>query len=171
MQPISDVCSLLYSLDTYKLHAKSYSHTLPQSWRFLMENQPISWVINCFTEEVKRGKDATCMADEIVAAWEGIDSIMRRIIGKGGFNALFLQSVEVTGQLHPWIAAVSHDGQSNVDLKALRVLLTNQDMIEFAAASDALLSSFLNLLVDLIGLSLTKRLLRPVLDPLLTVKL
>ena len=136
-----------------------------------MENQPISWVINCYSEEVKRGRDAIYTADTIVAAWEGIDSIMRRIIGKGGFNALFLQSIEVTGQSYPWISTLSQDGQSSVDLKALRVLLLNQDMIEFAAASDALLSSFLNLLVDLIGLSLTKRLLRPVLDPLLTVKL
>ena len=136
-----------------------------------MENQPISWVINCYSEEVKRGRDAFYTADTIVAAWEGIDSIMRRIIGKGGFNALFLQSIEVTGQSYPWISTLSQDGQSSVDLKALRVLLLNQDMIEFAAASDALLSSFLNLLVDLIGLSLTKRLLRPVLDPLLTVKL
>ena len=136
-----------------------------------MENQPISWVINCFSEEVKRGRDATCTADTIVAAWEGIDSVMRRIIGKGGFNALFFQSVEVTGQSYPWIATLSRDGQSNVDLKALHALLLNRDTIDFAAASDALLSSFLNQLVDLIGLSLTKRLLRPVLDPLLTVKL
>ena len=136
-----------------------------------MENQPISWAINCYSEDVKRGQDATCIADIIVAAWEDIGSIMRRIIGKGGFNALFFQSIEVTGQLHPWLATFSQDGQSDVDLKALRVLLLNQDTIDFAAASDALLSSFLNMLADLIGLSLTKRLLGPVLDPLLTVKL
>ena len=135
-----------------------------------MENQPISWVINCFTEEIERGKDPTCTADKIVAAWEAIDSVMRRIIGKGGFNALFLQSVEVTGQSYPWILTLSQDGQANVDLKALRVLLLKQDTTDFAVASDALLSSFLNKLVNLIGLSLTKRLLRPVLDPLLTVK-
>ena len=136
-----------------------------------MENQPISWVINCYSEEVKRGQDATYIADTIVAAWEGIDSVMRRIIGKGGFNALFLQSIEVTGQSYPWILTLSQDGQANVDLKALRVLLLKQDTTDFAVASDALLSLFLKQLVDLIGLSLTKRLLRPVLDPLLTVKL
>ena len=135
-----------------------------------MENQQISWAINCYSEDVKRGHDATRIADTIVAAWEGIDSIMRLIIGKGGFNALFSQSIEVTGQSYPWLATLQQDGQSDVDLKALRVLLLNQDTIDFAAASDALLSSFLNKLMDLIGLSLTKRLLRTIIDPLLTVK-
>ena len=136
-----------------------------------MENQPISWAINCYSEDVKRGQDATCIADIIVAAWEDIGSIMRRIIGKGGFNALFFQSIEVTGQSYPWLATLSQHGHPDVDLEALRVLLLKQDTIGFAAASDALLSSFLNQLVDLIGLLLTNRLLRPVLDPLLTVKL
>ncbi|WP_426106610.1 hypothetical protein [Massilia sp. TSP1-1-2] len=136
-----------------------------------MENQPVSWVINCYSEEVKRGQDASCTVETIVAAWEGIDSVMRRIIGKGGFNALFFQSIEVTGQSYPWLATLSQDGHPDMDLMALRALLLKQDTIDFAAASDALLSSFLNRLVDLIGLSLTERLLRPVLDPLLTVKL
>ena len=171
MQRAKDVCSLLYSQHTYKLPSKSYSYSLPKSWRSLMENQPISWVINCYSEDVKRGQDATWIADTIVATWDGIGSIMRRILGQGGFNALFFQSIEVTGQSHPWLASLSQDGQSNVDLKAFCVLLLNQDTIDFAVASDALLSSFLNRLVDLIGLSLTKRLLQPVLDPLLTVKL
>ena len=111
------------------------------------------------------------IADTIVAAWEGVGSILQRILGKGGFNALFFQSIEVTGQTYPWLSVFSQDGQPNVDLKAFRVLLLNQETIDFAAASDALLSSFLNMLADLIGLSLTKRLLQPVLDPLLTVKL
>ena len=136
-----------------------------------MENQSISWVINCYSEDVKRGQGATCTVDTIVAAWEGIDSVMRQVIGKGGFNALFFQSIEVTGQSYPWLAKLSQDGRSNVDFEALRVLLLKQDTIGFAAASDALLSSFLNKLVVLIGLSLTERLLGPVLDPLLTAKL
>lgn len=136
-----------------------------------MENQPISWVINYYSEGVKRGQDATSTADTIVAAWEGIDSVLRRIIGRGGFNAIFFQSIEVTGQSYLWLATLSQDGQSVMDLQALRVLLLNQDTIDFAAGSDALLSSFLNRLVNLIGFSLTKRLLGPVLDPLITVEL
>ena len=155
MQPITDVCSLLYSLDTSKLSAKSNPHSLPKSWRSLMENQPISWKINCYSEDLKRGRDATCTADTIVAVWEGIDSVMRRIIGKDGFNVLFFQSIEITGQSYPWLATLPQDGHPDVNLKALRVLLLKQDTIGFAAASDALLSSFLNQLVDLIGLSLT----------------
>ena len=155
----------------FKLPAKSNSHSLPKSWLFPMENQPISWVINYYSEGVKRGQDATSTADTIVAAWEGIDSVLRRIIGRGGFNAIFFQSIEVTGQSYLWLATLSQDGQSVMDLQALRVLLLNQDTIDFAAGSDALLSSFLNRLVNLIGFSLTKRLLGPVLDPLITVEL
>lgn len=135
-----------------------------------MENQPISWAINCYSEDLRRGQDATYIADTIVAAWESVGFILQRILGKGGFNALFFQSIEVTGQTYRWLAVLSRDGQPNLDLKAFRVLLLNQETVDFAAASDALLSTFLNMLADLIGFSLTKRLLQPVLDPLLTVK-
>ena len=135
-----------------------------------MENQPISWAINRYSQDVKRGQEATCIADTIVAAWEGIGSIMQLIIGKSGFNKLFLRSIEFTGMSYPWLA-VWQKAQSEVDLKALHALLLRQDTTDFAAASDALLLNFLNMLVNMIGLSLTERLLRPVLDPLLTVKL
>jgi len=170
MHPILDVSGELYCLDPYKPSVKHNSYSLSKSWRFLMENQPISWVINLFSEPVKRGQDATRTADAIVAAWEGIDSVMRVIIGKRGFNVLFLKSIEVTKPSYPWLAELSQDGQSDFDLKALRALLLKQDTIGFAAANDALLLNFLTMLVDLIGLSLTERLLRPALDPLLIGK-
>jgi len=135
----------------------------------LMENQPIGWATNLFSERVKRGESATCTADTIVTAWEGIDSVMRLIIGKHCMNGLFSRSIEGTKISYPWLAALSQDGQSEVDLKALRALLLKQDAVGLAAASDALLFYLLNMLVELIGLTLTERLLRPVLDPLLTV--
>ena len=135
----------------------------------LMENQPIGWAITRFVEHVQLGQDAILTADMIVSAWEGIDSVMRQIIGKGGFNALFFRSVEVTGLTYPWLATLSHDVQSGLDLTTLRTLLLKQDTVEFATASNALLLYFFNMLVELVGLSLTERLLRPVLDPLLTV--
>lgn len=135
----------------------------------LMENQTTGWAIPSFADHVKRGQDATLTANMIALAWEGIDEVMQLIIGKSGFNALFSRSVEVTGRSYPWLATLPHDGQFVVDFTAFRALLTEQDAIEFAAANDALLLHFFNMLVELIGLSLTSRLLRPVLDPLLKV--
>ena len=134
-----------------------------------MDNQPTSWAVFSFAEQVKAGQDPVRPADRIVSAWVGIDSVMRQILGKGGFNALFFRSIEVTGLSYPWLVAHSHDGQSVVNFTDLRAMLLRQDAILFATASDALLLYFFNMVVDLIGLSLTERLLRPVLDPLLTV--
>ena len=143
---------------------------ISQVMAFLMQKQPISWAFDRFSVHVKRGHDAASTADTIVAVWTGIDSVMRLVIGKGGFNSLFLRSMAITELSYPWLA-VSQDARSEVDLQALHVLLLKQDTISLTAASDALMLNFLNMLVDMIGLSLTERLLRPVLDSLLTVKL
>ena len=84
---------------------------------FLVEKQPINWAIDHLFEHVKRGKDATFTADTIVAAWVGTDSVMRLVIGKNGFSACFPRSIKVTRLSYPWLAVLSQDDQSEVDLK------------------------------------------------------
>lgn len=132
-----------------------------------MENQRIGWAITAFTDQVKLGKDVQDVADTITLVWKGIDLALRSIIGKRGVDALFRRCVEVTALSYPWLAAVSNDVQSAMDLDALRDVLLMQEKTHFAAASDAMLAQFHTMLSELIGLSLTERLLRPVLDPLL----
>jgi len=132
-----------------------------------MENPRIGWAITALADQVRLSTDAHDIANTITLVWNGIDLALRPIIGKRGVDALFRRCIEVTALSYPWIAAVSTDVQSAMDLDALREVLLSQEPTHFAAASDAMLTQFHAMLAELIGLSLTERLLRPVLDPLL----
>lgn len=132
-----------------------------------MENQKIGWVNITFADHVSLSKNPEHILDLIIRSWKEIDRVMRPIIGKGGAEALFHRSIEITAQTYPWLAAASTDAQPAMDLGALHRILSKQDTSHFAGAGDTLLLHFHYLLTNLIGLSLTDRLLRPVLDPLL----
>ena len=132
-----------------------------------MENRKIGWVKITFADPVRLSKDPEHILDLIILSWKEIDRVMRPIIGKGGIEALFHRSIEITAEAHPWLAAASTDAQSAMDIDVLHRVLSKEDASHFAGASDSLLLHFHYLLTNLIGLSLTDRLLRPVLDPLL----
>lgn len=132
-----------------------------------MENRKIVWVNITFADHASFSKDPERILDLIGRSWKVIDQAMRPIIGKGGICALFHRSIEITAEAYPWLAAASIDAQSEVDLDLLQRVLAKQERDHFAGAGDALLLHFYSLLTNLIGLSLTDRLLRPVLDPLL----
>ena len=132
-----------------------------------MDDQKTGWVTNPFANQVKLGFDAQNIADTVIAAWEGINAALQLIIGNHGVNALFHRTIEITAFSYPWLAETSDGMPSVMDLKCLRRVLLTQDTIHFAAASDSMLQQFHDVLTELIGLSLTERLLRPVLDPLL----
>lgn len=132
-----------------------------------MENQKIGWVNITFADHVSLSKDPKHILDLIIRSWNEIDQTIRPIIGTGGIAAIFHRSIEITSEAYPWLAAASTDIQSAMDLDALHRVLSKEDTSHFAGASDTLLLHFHYLLTNLIGLSLTDRLLRPVLDPLL----
>ena len=132
-----------------------------------MENRKIVWVSTTFADHASLGRNAEHILDLVIVSWKEIDRVLRPIIGKGGIEPLFHRSVEITAQAYPWLTAASTSAQSTMDFGQLRNALANENTSHFAGASDMLLGHFHYLLTILIGLSLTDRLLRPVLDPLL----
>ena len=132
-----------------------------------MENQKIVWVSNAFADHASLSKNPEHIIELVIACWKEIYRVLRPIIGKGGIDALFHRSIEITAQDYPWLAVASTDPQSAMDIDVLHQVLLKEDGSHFAGASDTLLLCFYSLLTNLIGLSLTDRLLRPVLDPLL----
>lgn len=132
-----------------------------------MQNLKIGWINVTFSDLVIHSKTSEDILDLVELSWKGIDQAMRPIIGKGGIEALFHRSIEITAEAYPWLTALHTDAPLAMDLHALRRILSKQGTRELAGASDILLVQFHNLLTNLIGLSLTDRLLRPVLDPLL----
>ena len=132
-----------------------------------MENRKIAWVKVTFTDHANLNNDPEHILELVTRSWKEIDQAMRPMIGKGGIEALFHRSIEFTTASYPWLSAVSNDAYSAVDLDLLQRVLSEQDTRHLADASDTLLVHFHYLLTNLIGLSLTDRLLRPALDPLL----
>lgn len=132
-----------------------------------MGNPKIAWVRNTFADHASHSNDPEHILDLVIASWKEIDRVLRPIIGKGGIDALFHRSIEGVAPAYPWLAAASADAHSAMNIDVLHQVLSKEDASHFAGASDTLLLHFYSLLTNLIGLSLTDRLLRPVLDPLL----
>lgn len=108
--------------------------------------------------------DAGTIADAAVAAWTAIDSALSHIIGTRGVAALYKRSLHLAQADHPWLGAAYEGALQPGDFTSLRAALSQQSAPNAAAAHDAMLTSFQDLLDSLIGRSLTQRLLHTVPD-------
>jgi hypothetical protein len=111
---------------------------------------------------VADGADAGQVADAIVAVWREIDQALHPIIGHRGVAALYSRSLSLTAAAYPWLAIDQPAAPVAVDPSGLRAALVKQTAAEAAAGGSALFHRFHELLVSLVGPSLTERLLRAV---------
>lgn len=109
------------------------------------------------TTEIDPG--ATELAAESVARWRQIDVALTPIIGRRGMAALYKQALNLTHVDFPWLARVPEDEASFDNFVPLLAALEQQTRTTIVAANLALHRSFNNLLVSLIGESLSQRLL------------
>lgn len=111
------------------------------------------------------GADAKAVAAAAVSTWSRVISHLTPVIGVGGVDALYKRSLHLTHASFPWLAQSMQPAgdatQSDRSLMDLRANLEARATAEAAAASSALLVTFVELLAGLIGESLTARLLRP----------
>jgi hypothetical protein len=110
--------------------------------------------------------DAARIADAAVAAWTAIDGALSPIIGARGIAALYKRSLYLALADHPWLAGAYEGDRQPGDFASLRAVLSQQTARNAAAAHDALLQTFEDLLDSLIGKSLTQRLLQTARDQL-----
>jgi hypothetical protein len=99
-----------------------------------------------------------------VAIWRSVADALSPIIGSGGVAALYRRSLHVSRTAHPWLAPTPADGSLAGELAALQALLQQQARDEAASATRTMLRTFDDLLVSLIGASLTEQLLASVWD-------
>jgi hypothetical protein len=118
-----------------------------------------------FARQSAAGADASRSADAAIAIWNDVGVALSPIIGQAGVAALFKRSIYLTLGEHPCLAAVLADQTPPGELVTLQAVLAQQTRDAAVAANMALLQNFQDLLISLIGLSLTERLLRPVWDP------
>ncbi|MDP3762062.1 MAG: hypothetical protein Q8R01_16255 [Ramlibacter sp.] len=111
------------------------------------------------------GPDAQGIADGAVAVWTAIDAALSPVIGARGNAALYKRSLHLARAQHPWLAAAFEGAVQPGDYSALRSALAQQTAANASQAHDALLRIFHDLLADLIGRSLTRRLLQAAWSP------
>jgi hypothetical protein len=106
--------------------------------------------------------DAQRIAEAAASTWREIYAVLSPVIGPGGVTALYQRSLYMTRTAHPCLAAARDDALRPGEFTALQQVLAHQTSAQVAAANGALLQTFCDLLGNLIGVSLTERLLRAV---------
>jgi hypothetical protein len=127
-----------------------------------MRSKEGSLIESALIHRAGAGADATRVADAVVSVWEEIDAALRPILGEGGVAALYERSLCRSGILTPDLATASEQSRLPMDMAALKVLLACQDAARAVSKGVALLQTFYDLLVTLVGPLLTERLLRSV---------
>ena len=106
--------------------------------------------------------NAAQVADATAAVWRDIDAALTSVIGVRGVAALYRRSLFLHRRGFPWLASALEGPDNAIDLAALKSTLAQQDSAVAAAAGGATLQTFYELLTNLVGASLTERLLRTV---------
>ena len=109
--------------------------------------------------------DAANVATSAAATWQSVDTALSPIIGPRGVAALYKRSLYLARTAHPCLAAVYDGDLAPGRYAGLAAVLDAQTTEVATAAQGALLKTFQDLLVNLVGSSLTDQLLRPALDP------
>jgi hypothetical protein len=107
-------------------------------------------------------KDAKRVAEVAGWTWREIHAVLSPVIGPGGFAAIYQRSLYVTRAAYPCLAAVREDSLRPGEFAALQIVLSQETSAQAAAANGALLQTCCDVLANLIGVSLTQRLLRSV---------
>lgn len=87
------------------------------------------------------------------------------MIGQGGVAALYKRTLHLASIDHPWLAAAYQGAGLPGDFTSLRAALSQQDSISAAAAHEAMVRILRDMLANLVGPSLTGRLLQAVWAP------
>ena len=109
--------------------------------------------------------DSSAIAEAALDTWRCVSDRLEPVIGRRGVNALFNRALHVTCKTYPSLAFEGMDGNEAVQLAGLRLHLSDCEPAAAEEASYVLLLTFSVLLANLIGESLTKRLLGPVWSP------
>jgi len=110
------------------------------------------------------GWDTVSIATKVVSIWRDIDAALAPIIGHRGVAALFGRCLHLTRADHAWWTTAHEGTADQIDFAAFQSALSQQTTVNVLAFSAALLQIFVEQLTNLIGVSLTERLLRPVVD-------
>ena len=110
------------------------------------------------------GAEISRIAASAGALWQDVDRALSPIIGALGVRAIYRRSVNVIREHYPWLQEAYAQAADGEPFAVLKAALEQQTPMTAAAANGALLQAFYDVLEQLIGGSLTTRLLEPALD-------
>ena len=108
--------------------------------------------------------DATRIAYAAAAMLLAINAALAPVLSERGVSALYRRSLYLIRSDFPWLVPVYEGALTPGQFGMLRLVIARQTDAEARRATAALLRTLQELLVSLIGLSLTERLLQPVWD-------
>lgn len=111
------------------------------------------------------GGDSQSIADVAVSVWLAIDAALSPVIGPRGNAALYRRSLHLARAHYPWLDIAYSGAVQPGDYSALRDALSQQPPSDATQAHEATLQIFQDLLAELIGRSLSQRLLQAVWEP------
>lgn len=115
------------------------------------------------TSRMARDASARQVADGAAALWLDIGLALQPVIGRRGVASLFDRTLHLAAMQFPWLAALaSGDAGRTIEIADLAEILAAQPPQIGMAASDAMFTSFRDLLATLIGSGLCERLLQSV---------
>jgi hypothetical protein len=139
-------------------------HTTSGGQRMAIDERELLKVAigRALSSQLGASPSATAVGAATVATWDQLAACLVPVIGRQGVDVLFSRAVHLTIAAYPWleVPGARHDGQ--MPLTDLRSRLELRDPEAAAAASQAVLLTFAELLSSLIGQPLTDRLLAPV---------
>lgn len=127
-----------------------------------MESQESQRIVVTLVQRASDGVDVLQLADFVVAAWRTIEASLSPIIGQRSVATLYKRSSYLASRDHPWLMDLHEGMQATMDLDVLQAALLEQSSTEVAAGAGTALKMFYEVLTNLIGASLTERLLRSV---------
>ncbi len=107
------------------------------------------------------GESVRRIAERASTTWRHFDTVLSPIIGHGGVAALYRRSLFLVRAVHPWLPGAHAGALDPAEFAELESAVSGQSSHDAGVATEALVNNFRDLLSDLIGPSLTERLLRP----------
>lgn len=95
-----------------------------------------------------------------VMLWEKFAAQLITIIGDGGFDSLFIRSLHMCGKQFPWLIPAPDSPKAVWRFVELHARLADRDSYGAVLASEALFTTFIDILAMMIGEHLTDSILQ-----------
>ena len=103
--------------------------------------------------------DSSAIAEAADLTCRRAASELAKVIGVGGVSALYSRSLRITESRFPWLTTAGGPAPADAQFPNLKATLARRNPAEAIDASTALLVTFAELLVNLIGEAVSTRLL------------